>query len=256
MGSLVTGSTARLGASSPWLVVATSPARPASADFDAASGQDIRRWIARQVAAWPAPIPLGSEHPDVRTDRLTFAPPRQPGRTANSYYYEFHSDGSVLGGLQVGTLQHSPPDGEPVWALGEGAVAWITIALLRLNAAFARHISALGAAAVDVTVVCPVGPGPTAPIQVWNHAGGAYGPAGKRRYTSVGSARSAVDLTPCLSPRLTATARPFLVDLLRQFGVSEPRHVDPSGVVRRRHFTGHTESIHVWADAIGIPSEP
>ncbi|MFD3373865.1 MULTISPECIES: hypothetical protein [unclassified Streptomyces] len=128
--------------------------------------------------------------------------------------------------------------------------------MLRLSTAFARHVSALGEAAVQVTVVCPVDPSPTVPIQVWSHAGRAYGPAGKRQYTSVGSARSAVDLTACLSPRLTTTARPFLVDLLQQFGVSEPRHVDPSGVVRSRHFTGHDELIHAWADAIGVPSEP
>ncbi|WP_328847355.1 hypothetical protein [Streptomyces sp. NBC_00258] len=256
LGKLVTDTTAQLSATSPWLVVSTSPAHPASAEFNAASGRDIQQWIGRQVADWPAPIPLGGEPPDVRPDRLTFAPARQPGRTANSYYYAFDSDGSVVGGLQVGALQNSPPDGEPVWALGEGAVAWITIAMLRLNAAFARHVSALGEAAVEVAVVCPVDTSPTVPIQVWNHAGGAYGPAGTRQYTGVGSARSAVDLTTCLSPRLTMTARPFLVDLLQQFGVSEPRHVDPSGVVRRRHFTGHDELIHAWADAIGIPSEP
>ncbi|QQM38176.1 hypothetical protein [Streptomyces liliifuscus] len=256
LGKLVTDATAQLSTTSSWLVVSTSPAHPASAEFNAASGKDVQRWVGRQVADWPAPIPLGGEHPDVRTDRLSFAPPRQPGRTANSYYYEFHSDGSALGGLQVGTLQNSPPAGEPVWALGEGAVAWITIAMLRLNAAFAGHVSTLGEAAVQVTVICPVDPSPTVPIQVWNHAGGVYGPAGKRQYTSVSSARSAVDLTTCLSPRLAAAARPFLVDLLQQFGVSEPRHVDPSGVVRRQHFTGHDELIHAWADAIGIPSEP
>ncbi|MFD9196256.1 hypothetical protein ACFWCA_49710 [Streptomyces phaeochromogenes] len=256
LGKLVTDATAQLSAASPWLVVATSPAHPASADFNAASAKDIQRWTGVQVADWPAPIPLGGEHPDVRTDRLTFAPARQPSRTANSYYYEFHSDGSALGGLQVGTLQSSPPDGEPVWALGEGAVAWITIAMLRLNAAFARHVSALGEATVEVTVVRPVGPSPTTPIQVWSNAAGAYGPAGRRQYAAVGTARSAVDLTTCLSPRLTTAARPLLVDLLQQFGISEPRHVDPSGVVRRRHFTGHDELIHAWADAIGIPSEP
>ncbi|WP_455771841.1 enoyl-CoA hydratase-related protein [Streptomyces niveus] len=145
-------------------------------------------------------------------------------------------------------------DGRQVWALGEGAMAWITIAMLRLNAAFARHVSVLGEAEVHVTVVCPAGPGPTAPMQVWNHAHAVYGPAGSHRSGDV-SANRTVDLTACLSYFLPMQARPLLVDILRPFEVFEPRHIGPDGVIRRRHFTGHDELIHTWAKSIGVPSE-
>ncbi|MFC9748963.1 hypothetical protein [Streptomyces niveus] len=214
----------------------------------------MREWVRRQVTEWPAPIPIGSNPPSICPDVLTFTPARPPGHGAIRYHYELHSDGSALGALQIGSLRDSSADGRQVWALGEGAMAWITIAMLRLNAAFARHVSVLGEAEVHVTVVCPAGPGPTAPMQVWNHAHAVYGPAGNYRSGDV-SANRTVDLAACLSYFLPTQARPLLVDLLQPFEVVEPRHISPDGVIRRRHFTGHDELIHTWAKSIGVPSE-
>ncbi|GGL85805.1 hypothetical protein GCM10010095_83290 [Streptomyces anthocyanicus] len=140
-GRLITRATALLGTESPWLVVSATPARPAPGALGTDHGDQLRRWVAQQVADWPAPIPLGTEPPDLRPDLLAFAPPRSSGRPVSTYYCELHADGSALGALQVGMLCHSPPDGSRVWALGEGAVAWITIAMLRLVAAFVRRAS-------------------------------------------------------------------------------------------------------------------
>ncbi|MGW6456104.1 hypothetical protein ACWF94_09280 [Streptomyces sp. NPDC055078] len=253
---LVTNAASQLGAESPWLMVSAAPACPAQAGFNADSGDAMQRWVRRQVTDWPAPVAIGSEQPDIRADKLTFAPPRPPGRSAGTYYCELHADGAALGALQVGTLRDSPRDGRQVWTLGEGAVAWITIAMLRLTAAFARQAAVLGEAAVEVTLIPAADPDQAAPMEVWNHADKAYGPAGDRRAGGIGSARHTVNLAECLSPRLTAVARPFVIDLLRQFGRPGSRHVDPAGVIRRGHFTGYEAVIHTWADAIGVPSEP
>lgn len=254
LGQLATNALPSLNTASPWLVLSTSPARRASAEFDAASGGAMHQWVQGQVSGWPAPLPVGSTPPGIRPDVLTFTPPQPRGRGASRYYYELHSDGSALGALQIGALRESPGDGGQVWALGEGALAWITIAMMHLNAAFARHVSVLGKAEVIVAVVHPTGPDSTTPMQVWNHADTIYGPAGGSRTSDV-STRRTVDLTDCLSYSLLANARPLLVDVLRPFGISEPRHIGSDGVIRRRHFTGHDELIHTWAKSIGVPSE-
>jgi hypothetical protein len=229
--------------------VRAAPVRPAAAEFSATSGDDLRRWVRQQVADWPAPVGVGSEPPETSEGTLTFAPSRPPG----TYHCELHADGSALGALPVGSLRDSPPDGRQVWALGEGAVAWITIALVRLTAAFAVHATVLGDAVVEATIVPSAGAVPT---EVWNHANNLYGPAGDRRLTEVATARRTVDLAACLSSGLSATARPLVIDLLTRFGLAGSRHLDPAGVLQRRHFTGHDALIHAWADAIGIPSEP
>ncbi|MEV0388131.1 hypothetical protein [Nonomuraea sp. NPDC050643] len=248
---LVTNATARLGAGSPWLVVGAVPVRPAPVGFGGARADELRRWVRRQVADWPAPVAIGSEPPETGAGRLIFVPSPRP---AGTYYCELHADGSALGALAVGALRDSPSDGRQVWAVGEGAVAWITIAMVRLIAAFAEHTAALGEAVVETTIITPAG---AAPTEVWNHAGQVYGPAaGVRRLTQVAPARRTVDLAPCLSSGLTTTARPLVLDLLRRFGLAESRHIDPAGVLQRGHFTGYDALIHAWADAIGVPSEP
>ncbi|WP_328565081.1 hypothetical protein [Streptomyces coelicoflavus] len=107
------------------------------------------------------------------------------------------------------------------------------------------------------TAVLPcTGSGRTAPLEVWNHAGKEYGPSGTRRLARVEPVRRTVDPARCLTPALTTTARPFVLDLLGQFGLTGSRHLDPAGVLRRGHFTGHSAAVRAWADAIGIPSEP
>jgi hypothetical protein len=132
-------------------------------------------------------------------------------------------------------------------------VAWITLALVRLTAAFAVHATVMGEAVVEATIAPSAG---AVPAEVWNHANDLYGPAGDRRLTEVTTARRTVDLATCLSSGLSATARPLVVDLLSHFGLAGSRHLDPTGVLQRRHFTGHDVLIHAWADAIGIPSQP
>lgn len=258
LSRLLTDAAGRLRPESPWLVVAAVPAHPAPAELPATSGEDLRRWLRQHVAHWPAPIAIGAEPPQPRPDgALAFAPSRHPGHpAAGGYYCEFHPDGSALAGLQVGTLRDSPADGRKVWALGEGAVAWITVALVRLLAANAAR--ALGERdaelALEAALILATDPEHAAPIEVWNHAGTTYGPAGDRRLTGAASARHLADLATCLSPALTTAARPLIVDLLRRFGLSGSRHIDPAGVFRRDHFTGYDQEIHAWADAIGVPS--
>jgi hypothetical protein len=246
-GRLVTN--ARLSSGSPWLAVSAVPVRPASAEFGATSGDELRRWVRQQVAGWPAPVTIGSGQPEIRAGKLIFTPSRPP----STYYCELHADGSALGALQVGALRDSPPDGGQVWALGEGAVAWITIAMVRLTAAFARLATVVGEAVVEATIIPSADAVPT---EIWNHAHDLYAPAGDRRLTDVRAARRTVDLEACLSSGLPATARPLVIDLLSRFGLSGSRHIDSAGILRRRHFTGHDALIHAWADAIGIPSEP
>ncbi|MEO3854787.1 hypothetical protein [Acrocarpospora sp. B8E8] len=253
---LVTNATTRLSAESPWLVVSAVPVRPASVEFGAASGDELRRWMRQQVAVWPAPIITGSDQPETRADSLTFAPQRPPGQPVKGYYCQLNADGSALGALQVGTLRDSPADGTPVWAVGEGAVAWITIALLRLTAAYADHATVLGDAAVELTLTSPTAADRTAPIEVWNHNTQTYAPAGTHRIADVEPRRHTVDLATCLSPDLARAARPLVLDLLRQFGLSESRHIDASGVIQRSNFTGYAEAILAWTDAIGVPSQP
>ncbi|MET7337715.1 hypothetical protein [Nonomuraea sp. NPDC005650] len=131
---------------------------------------------------------------------LTFVPPRRPGQPAGTYHCELHADGAALGALQVGALRDSPTDGGKVWALGEGAIAWITVAMLRLTAAFADQSAVLGEAVVEATIT-----------------------------SAVGATRRTVDLATCLTPGLTTAARPLVIGLLRQFGLTGSRHIDPAG---------------------------
>ncbi|MGW0200837.1 hypothetical protein, partial [Nonomuraea sp. NPDC003201] len=170
---------------SPWLVVGAVPVSPAPVEFGAASGDELRRWVRQHVTGWPAPVAIGSEPPETHAGRLTFVPSRRPGQPAGTYYCELHADGSALGALQLGTLRDSPPDGGEVWALGEGAVAWVTVAMVRLVAAFAEHTGVPGEAVVESTITSSVDADRAVPIVVWSHADQTYGPAGDRRLAEV-----------------------------------------------------------------------
>lgn len=254
LGRLLTDAATRLGPGPPWLVLGTVPLdRPTAGSEAVAGGDELRRWVRRHVDVWPAPIGIAAEPPELHPDRTVFTP---PGRPAGTYYCELHATGSAFGAVQVGTLKESPSDGGEVWAIGEGALAWLTIALLRLLTSYAAHATGWGGAGVEARIIPAAGEGPVVPMEVWNHDGGAYGRAGVRRLATAGTARRTVDLASCLSPALTATARPLVLDLLRRFGLSESRHIDPAGVLRRSHFTGHDELIRTWADTIGVPSAP
>ncbi|GAA1641864.1 hypothetical protein GCM10009733_043620 [Nonomuraea maheshkhaliensis] len=106
--------------------------------------------------------------PPADQDRAVFTP---PGRPAGTYYRELHADGSALGALQVGTLRESPSDGGEVWAIGEGALAWITIALLRLLASYATRADETGSGegAVEAVVIPATGDPPATPSS-WRRA--------------------------------------------------------------------------------------
>jgi hypothetical protein len=201
----------------PSIVVTTAPAgRPAGG-----TAADPRAWVRGKVAVWPAPVP-------VEACRL-------------------EADGSTVVVLPVGATRASPVDGSVVGAIGEGAVAWITVAAVRLAAAHAEHRGITGEGLVRVEIS---GGGP---FEVWNHDGTAFGPAGDRVAT-VRAVQGTVDLAACLGADLAGVVRPLVVGVLGQFGLAGSRHIEPGGLIRRRNFTGHDERIRDWTAAIGVPS--
>ncbi|ROO58734.1 hypothetical protein EDC02_0501 [Micromonospora sp. Llam0] len=261
---LVDNMPAELAADGPWIVVATAPATSAGGSSRpvAQTGDDLQFWVRRQVAVWPAPIPIGVDQPQLRSGGVTFAsahltagPAAGPASgPAVRYHCALEADGSSLFALAAGALRDSPGDGAQVWALGEGALAWLTVATLRLAAAYAEYAGAPGHAVVQLSIAS-YGPGGGAvPYEVWNHGDHGYAPAG-RRLARVEPARRPVDLAACLSADLTKVSRAFVVEVLRQFGLAGSRHFTPTGALRCRNFTGYDERIRGWAEAIGVPFE-
>ncbi|WP_067899769.1 hypothetical protein [Actinomadura chibensis] len=253
---------AALSTDVPWLLLVTAPVRDAHGSFDDAGSARLRDWARDQVASWPGPVPIADEPPLVQADRVVFssasasASASAPSSDAPGARYrcEFHADGSALIALAAGGFRENPVDGVPVWAIGEGAIAWITIAALRLAAAYADRAGVLGGAVVE-TAVTPYGDDGASPIEVWNHDRHTYGPAGCR-LVAVEPSRRVADLSRCLSAGLAGVARPSVVDVLSRFGLSGERHIDQSGVIRRGNFTGFDDHILAWTEAIGIPSRP
>lgn len=245
---------AALSTDVPWLLLVAAPVRGARGSFDEAGTARLRDWARDHVASWPGPVPIAAEPPLVQADRVVFSPAPSSDALGARYRCEFHADGSALIALAAGGFRESPADGVPVWAIGEGAIAWITIAALRLAAAYSDRAGVLGRAMVE-TAVTPYGDDGASPIEVWNHDRHTYGPAGGR-LVAVEPSHRVADLSRCLSPGLAGVARPSVVDVLRQFGLSGQRHIDQSGVIRRGGFTGFDDRILAWAEAIGIPSRP
>ena len=260
---LIAIGSADLTADSPWIVIAAVPGESVGGPADLA-GERLRAWVRQQVAVWPAPVSLGRDLPRLRVGdgdvapaavgphigTATFASMRSP---VERYHCTFGADGSSVLALPVGGLRDSPADGERVLAIGEGAVAWITVAGLRLAAAFAARTGARGRALVELTIGSS-GDGGAATYEVWNRDAHGFRPVGNRLAT-VRPVRGSVDLVACLAAGLPGTARPLVLDLLRQFGLSESRHIDAGGVLRSRNFTGYDQRILAWSRAIGVPSE-
>jgi hypothetical protein len=227
------------GSDVSWIVVVAAPGGPAGGPADL-RGEPLREWVRRQVAVWPAPIPIGEELPRPGAGTATFAGERYRGT--------FGADGSCALALPVGAPRDSPADGVRVVSIGEGAVAWIVVAALRLAAAFAERAGVRRDLLVEVTVT-----GGAAPYEVWNRDARGFGPVGDRLAT-VRPVRGPAELAACLSAGVAGVARPLVLDLLRQFGLAESRHIDAGGVLQRRHFTGYDERIRAWSEAIGAPS--
>jgi len=227
------------GSDVPWIVVAAAPAGPVAGMADL-RGEPLQAWVCRQVAVWPAPLAIGEEPPRPDGDAATFAGER--------YRCTFGADGSCVLALPVGARRDSPADGVPVWAIGEGAVAWIVVAALRLAAAFAERAGGRGELLVEVAVT-----GADGPYEVWNRDAHGFGPVGERR-AAIRPVRGSADLAACLSAGVAGAARPLVLGLLGQFGLTRSRHIDAAGVLQRRHFTGYDERIRAWSEAIGVPS--
>ncbi|MDG4769761.1 hypothetical protein [Solwaraspora sp. WMMD792] len=256
MACLVDSMPAEVAADEPWIVVATAPATSGGGSPRpvALTGDELQVWVRRQVAVWPAPIPIGVDQPQSRSGGVTFASAHLTAGPAGRYHCALEADGSSLFALAVGALRDSPDDGAQVWALGEGAVAWLTVATLRLAAAYAEYVGALGNAVVQLGIASGRPGGGAVPYEVWRHGDHGYAPAG-RRLVRVEPASRPVDLAACLSADLTKVSRAFVVEVLRQFGLAGSRHFTPAGALRCRNFTGYDERIRAWAEAIGVPFE-
>lgn len=231
-----------------WIVVSAAPAAHPAGPVEV-TGDDLRAWVRRQVSAWPAPVPIGTDEPRLDAVAVTFA----PAGSADRYRCTLGRDGSSVLALPAGAERESPGDGVPVCVIGEGAVAWITVAAARLAAAYAEHVGVHGDMSLEVAIA-PRGDGPAGPYEVWNHGPHGFGPAG-RRLAAVRPARASVAVAACLAAGLARTVRPLVLGVLGQFGLVESRHIDVDGVIQRRNFTGYDDRILAWTSAIGVPSE-
>ena len=88
--------------------------------------------------------------------------------------------------------------------------------------------------------------------EVWNRDARGFGPVGDR-LAMIRPVRGSADLAACLSAGVAGVARPPVLDLLRQFGLAESRHIDADGVLQHRHLTGYDERIRAWSEVIGAP---
>jgi hypothetical protein len=231
-----------------WVVVTAIP--DVAPHHPALEVRPLIDFVRAEATAWPAPIPLAAEPPQVSDDRVWFRPSSPTRAEGGRYHGVFHRDGSALIAVAVGSRRESPSDLVPSWAVGEGAVAWILVAALHLAAGYAdrRGTETFHAGAV----LAPPG---AFPIEIWNHDQGTYGPAGRRLDKPAPAFRD-LATSDCRSSRLVAAAQPLLAGVLDPFGLAGDRHLDPAGALRRDSFTGFGEKIRSWADSIGVPSRP
>lgn len=242
----------RLSGDTPWVVVTAAPLAPVVSPSHPVSAST--EWVRREVTTWPAPIPIAPEPSAVREDRVIISSADAADPAGIGYHYEFSGTGAALIGIAVGRRIQSPVDGARVWAVGEGAVAWIVIAALRLAASHAHRIGVRSEIVVEAAITTPADT-TVVPLEIWNHDRGEYAPAGRRAVQVVASRRrTAVDA--CLSADLVRVARPLIVGIAQQFALPGDRHVDEDGVLRLDGFTGNGDRIQTWADAIGVASRP
>lgn len=242
--------TASLDDDTPWLVVATTPVAPIAPTSGSEPGSLIE-FVRGEVASWPAPIPLASDPPSILDDRVVFSPAHLSDTAGGRYHAEFHSDGSAIVAIAVGSRRTQSLD-SVVWAIGEGAVAWIVIAALRLTAAYADRVAAIDEVCVEATITSPRDT-MEAPLEIWNRDQRGYAPTGQR-CTELEPVSRLLAPSACLSADLAGVARPLIAGMLHQFGLAGDRHIDSSGILRRSRFVGFENRILAWADAIGVAS--
>jgi hypothetical protein len=167
------------------------------------------------------------------------------------HYCALYADGSSLLAVQIGVLREATESRDAVWSIGEGAVAWLSVAFVRLAAAWAAEAGVIGDGACDLRLLSAASPKDQIDIQLWNSAGGADAPASDMRQMTKPS-KGVINLRSGLSAQAASTARTLLVPLLNQFGQGESRHIDGGGVVICANFAGHAPAIAAWARAIGI----
>lgn len=250
--AIIAAAASRLDRAVPWTMVSTDLAgrRTGASRLDPNS---LRRWVIAETSTWPAPIPFGRCAPHRVGDRLVATGRVDPSERADTCYADFGEDGSAIAALRLGTVDNKRPDDREVWAIGEGAVVWFTLAAARLVAAHGVRTDPNGAATLQIDLIPP---DDGRPLQMWNRQDGTHQPSSPTLIASADPARLRVGLTECLSPRLTQAVRPVLDEVFRRFGVHDLRHITNEGAIRASPFTGHADRVSAWARAIGVPYEP
>lgn len=232
-----------------WITVKATPSAPMT-DSHRLSGEALAAWVRNHVSTWPAPIPLGAEEPRTAPGLFVFSSDGPDIR----YVLEARTDGSSVLRLPVGGSRRNPADGETVLAIGEGAVAWISIAAVRLASAYAEHLGCRGELSIEVSLGESTAMD-SVPHEIWNRGPDGFHPVGTRVH-SVRPCGAKFSLAESGSASLPSLVRPLLIELLGQFGLTGSRHIDVDGVVRRGNFTGHDDRVLAWVTAIGAASRP
>ncbi|MFG1604460.1 hypothetical protein [Actinoplanes sp. NPDC049265] len=239
----------RLSGESAWIVIRSVPVAPAAGQADVGA-EELRTWLRRQISVWPAPLAIGVDKPRLDDAAVVF----EPAQSTDRYACRLGADGSLVLALPAGGIRESPIDGERVRVVGEGAVAWITVATTRLAAAYAERAGVHGDTSLELAIASSER-SQDASFEVWNHGPDGFGRAGTR-LAAVRPAHATVDLAACRSERVAGLVRPLLLDVLGQFGLAESRHINSDGIIQCRDFTGHDQRILDWTTAAGVPSQP
>ena len=248
---LLEEATGSLDPASLWLIGTCVPERQAALTFDPAAAAEAQNWVRKEAGSWPAPLKIGDSLAECRPrDRLIFSPASE-WSAGPAHYVELHADGACLIAVQIGNLRDAPEARGKLWAIGEGAIAWISVSLVRFVAAWAAQANILGPACVDLRLFSSAAPEDQADLQLWNFAGGANAPAGEAR-AMIGPSREAIDIATCLTGTVTLVARSLLLPVLVQLGQDESRHIDAAGIITSGNFVGHAPSIIAWARRIRV----
>jgi hypothetical protein len=247
---LVEGAASSLDSANLWFVLTAIPERVAVKSIDSESSVRVREWLRSEASTWPAPLKVGEGTCELRPGaQLVFFSKLNAGPLPK-HYCELHADGASLIAIQIGNQRDAVGPPGMVWAIGEGALAWLSVCLLRLAAAWADREGVPGAAAMDLRILCTAAPKSQVGLQIWNFAQGDNAPASEVRNAAL-PVQQRVDLIGCLSSEATLIARSLLLPLLKQFGLDDSRHIDAAGIIASGNFTGHAQSIAAWAKAIG-----
>lgn len=247
---LIAVATGSLNSASPWLVATCIPEQKAALLFDSEMAARVQAWTQGEVANWPAPIKVGEHLAQAGREKLAFTP-KNCGRIASEHYCELHADGASLIAVQIGKRREATESQDAVWAIGEGAIAWLSVTLARFAAEWASQAKVLGQASFDLRIFSSAAPEDQQAVQLWNFASGTDAPASDALQMTRPSQR-VVDLRACLSTEVTLIARSLLLPVLAQFGHDESRHIDATGTITSANFAGHAPLISAWARVFGV----